>query len=80
MADQSQTATQIKNKAVHEFDCMVSMLQKIGVEVIVVDHDNGNETPDAVFQQLVYNASKWRCLFVSNECNEQKIRTKIGNF
>ena len=25
------------------------MLQKNGVEVIVVDHDNGTETPDAVF-------------------------------
>ena len=49
MADQSQTATQIKNKAVHEFDGMVSILQKNGVEVIVVDHDNGTETPDAVF-------------------------------
>ena len=49
MADQSQTATQIKNKAVHEFDCMVSMLQKNGVEVIVFDHDNGTETPDSVF-------------------------------
>ncbi len=49
MADQSQTATQIKNKAVHEFESMVSMLQKNGVKIIIVDHDNGTETPDAVF-------------------------------
>ena len=49
IADESQTVAQIQNKAVNEFDSMVSLLQKNGVEVIVVDHDNGSETPDAVF-------------------------------
>ena len=44
-ADQSQTPSQIKTRAVSEFDSMVSMLQKIGVEVIVVDHDNGTRNP-----------------------------------
>ena len=49
IADESQTVAQIQNKAVNEFDSMVSLLQKNGVEVIVIDHDNGAETPDAVF-------------------------------
>ena len=57
-ADQSQTATQIKNKAVQEFDGMVSILQKNGVEVIVVDHDNGTETPDAVFPNNWFSTHK----------------------
>ena len=50
IADESKTVAQIQNKAVNEFDSMVSLLQKNGVEVIVIDHDNGAETPDAVFQ------------------------------
>ena len=49
IADESQTVAQIQNKAVNEFDSMVSLLHKNGVEVIVIDHDNGAETPDAVF-------------------------------
>ena len=49
IADESQTVAQIQNKAVNEFDSMVSLLQKNGIEVIVIDHDNGAETPDAVF-------------------------------
>ena len=57
-ADQSQTATQIKNKAVQEFDGMVSILQKNGVEVIVVDHDNGTATPDAVFPNNWFSKHK----------------------
>ena len=49
MADESQTVTQIQHNAVNEFQSMVSMLQKNGIEVIVIDHENGAETPDAVF-------------------------------
>ena len=48
-ADQSQTPSQIKTRAITEFDSMVSTLRKNGVEVIVIDHNNGIETPDAVF-------------------------------
>ena len=49
LADESQTVIQIQHKAVNEFDSMVSLLQINGVEVIVIDHDNGAEIPDAVF-------------------------------
>ena len=49
MADESQTVTQIQHNAVNEFQSMVSMLQKNGIEVIVIDHENGAENPDAVF-------------------------------
>ena len=49
MADESQTVTQIQHNAVNEFHSMVSLLQKNGIEVIVIDHGNGAETPDAVF-------------------------------
>ena len=49
MADESQTVTQIQHNAVNEFHSMVSLLQKNGIEVIVIDHGNGAENPDAVF-------------------------------
>ena len=49
LADESQTVTQIQHNAVNEFQSMVSMLQKNGIEVIVIDHENGAENPDAVF-------------------------------
>ena len=37
MADESQTVAQIQNKAVNEFDSMVSLLQKNGVFAIVLE-------------------------------------------
>ena len=38
IADESQTVAQIQNKAVNEFDSMVSLLQKNGIEVLSLIH------------------------------------------
>ncbi|WP_062061989.1 citrulline utilization hydrolase CtlX [Aquimarina longa] len=43
------TGEEANKKAQKEFDQFVNVLEGIGVEVIVVDDDPGNDTPDSIF-------------------------------